>query len=51
MGDRPPLGPEIPSYHILPRTNISDSTNNIPGPSNGWTSVLTGDELARIREK
>lgn len=49
MGDRPPRGPEIPSYHILPRTNISDSTNNIPGPSNGWTSVLMGDELERRR--
>lgn len=39
MGDRPPLGPEKPEHR----------TFNIPGPSNGWTSVLMGDELDRRR--
>lgn len=39
MGDRPPRGPEKPEH----------PTFNIPGPSNGWTSVLMGDELERRR--
>lgn len=39
MGDRPPRGPEKPEHR----------TFNIPGPSNGWRSVLMGDELARRR--
>ena len=51
MGDRPPQGPVNPEHHTLQLTNIPNSTNNIPGPSNGWTSIFTGPELASIREK